>query len=338
MRIPRRRLRPASTRTRGVDPFGLELDEIRGQLAAPDADALFGRIYGQFGLVDAGDSLGQRLAPLEPVQQLALHRGKASDKHLLRLPSGLVVEVVVIHRIDGETACVSSQQGCGVRCGFCASGSEGLVTNLDAADIVRQVAFIQPRPTRVVFMGMGEPFHNYDNVLKAIRIIRERRGLSIPDSRIMISTSGHIPGILRLMNESCRVQLTVSLHATKQSTRDYLVPGMKKHKLSDLLAACDSFTDRTGRGITYAYVLLSEVNDTPDDAKRLVAIVRDRTGGARVNLLRLNAFSGQPFKRSSRRRTEAFAAILRRGGVSVTTRSTQGAEISAACGQLAIRK
>lgn len=267
--------------------------------------------------------------------EVARERGGRSTKVLFGLPDGFAIETVIIRRRDGFTACVSSQVGCGVACRFCASGQAGLKRHLSAGEIVEQVVQLGPQVNRIVFMGIGEPLHNYDRVLKAIRILRDRRGLGFPTSGITLSTIGVPKGLARLREEHLAIQLTISLHATTQEVRDRLVPGARRHDLQEVVARALSWADRHQRVVTFAYVVLSGVNDEPADASRLVAMLAGRR--ARVNLMRWNRVDGVALAPTDERRLMAFRDQLARAGVPVVVRDTQGRDISAACGQLWLR-
>ena len=266
---------------------------------------------------------------------LARERGGRSEKLLFGLPDGYAIESVLIRRRDGYTACISSQVGCGAACQFCASGQAGLKRNLSAGEIVEQVVQLGPRVNRIVFMGIGEPLHNYDQVLKAIRILRDRRGLGFPTTGITLSTIGVPKGLQRLREEHLAIQLTISLHATTQEVRARLIPGARTHALDGVVARALSWADRHQRVVTFAYLVLPGVNDDPADAHRLAAMLAGQR--ARVNLMRWNPVDGVALERTSDRRLTAFRDALARARVPVVVRDTQGRDISAACGQLWLR-
>ncbi|WP_309085539.1 23S rRNA (adenine(2503)-C(2))-methyltransferase RlmN [Chelativorans sp.] len=258
-----------------------------------------------------------------------------SEKFLFGLPDGYAVESVLIRRRDGYTACVSSQVGCAFACRFCASGQAGLKRNLAAAEIVEQVVQLGPKVNRIVFMGIGEPLNNYGNVLRAIRILRDRRGMDFPTTGITISSIG-IPKALRdLREEHLGINLTISLHATTQEVRAKLIPGAKKHELSQVVQAALSWARRHNRTVTFVYLLLPGVNDSVEDAQRLVAMFADTP--ARLNLMRWNPVDSIDFGRTSDRTLQLFKSRLERAGVPVVVRDTQGMDIDAACGQLWLR-
>lgn len=270
---------------------------------------------------------------LEPI---SCERGSRSEKFLFGLEDGYAIESVRIRRRDGYTACISSQVGCGASCRFCASGQAGLKRNLSAEEIVAQVVQLGPRINRIVFMGIGEPLHNYDQVMRAIRILRDRDGLAFPTRGITLSTIGVPRGLERLREEHLAIQLTISLHATTQEVRGELIPGARKHDLQEVVERALSWADRHNRVVTFAYLLLPGVNDSLADANRLTEILAGQK--ARVNLMRWNPVAGVAgFHRAHDRTLASFREVLVRAGIPVTVRDTQGRDISGACGQLWLR-
>lgn len=272
---------------------------------------------------------------LRSLERIADQRGGRSRKILFGVRDGYAVESVLIRRRDGHTACISSQVGCAFSCLFCASGQAGLKRNLAAGEIVEQVVQLGSKVNRIVFMGIGEPLNNYEQVMKAIRILRDRRGLRFPTSGITISTIG-IPKTLRqLREEHLAVNLTISLHATTQEVRDRLIPGSRKHDIRDVVAHASSWADRHNRVVTYVYLLLPGINDGAADARRLAAMMAGRK--ARVNLMRWNPVDGIGLGRTTDRSLALFKETLDHAGVPAVVRDTQGRDISAACGQLWLR-
>lgn len=272
---------------------------------------------------------------LRSLRQITHEHGGQSQKVLFGLRDGFAVESVLIRRRDGHTACISSQVGCAFACQFCASGQDGLKRNLSAGEIVEQVVRLGPKVNRIVFMGIGEPLNNYDAVLKSIRILRDRRGMRFPTTGITISTIGIPKALKRLREEHIAVNLTISLHATTQEVRDRLIPGSRKHDLNEVIANADSWGQRHNRIVTYVYLVLPGVNDTPADAHRLASLTANRK--ARVNLMRWNPVDGVELGRTSDRSLGMFRDVLDRAGVPVVVRDTQGRDITAACGQLRLR-
>lgn len=257
------------------------------------------------------------------------------EKSLFGLEDGYAIESVLIRRRDGFTACISSQVGCGFSCTFCGSGMAGLKRNLLAEEMVEQVVQLGPKVNRIVFMGIGEPLHNYDEVLRAIRIFRDRNGLAFPTSGITLSSVGIPNGLKRLREEHLAIQLTISLHASTQKIRDQLIPGARRHRIRDVVERALSWAERHNRVVTFAYLVLPGVNDTPADANRLAEMLAGQK--ARVNLMRWNPVAGIRFSRPVEQRMILFRKILVHAGISVVVRDTQGQDISAACGQLWLR-
>ena len=273
-------------------------------------------------------------APAEAIELRGLTGGPS--KWLLRLDDGDSIEAVLIPGRDWTTVCLSTQVGCKMGCAFCASGKCGFVRNLSAGEIVaqfQQVTDLQgKRPDNVVFMGMGEPFDNYDEVLKSIRILNHPDGLNVGARRITISTCGVIPGIRRLAGEGLQVELSVSLHAPNHELRRQLMPIENKYPLDELLAACKDYTAKTKRFVTFEYTLIRGVNDSVDDAEELADHLRPFS--CRVNLIPLSPVEEFQGEAPPRAAIEAFQRTLEIRGVSVTLRESKGKDVDAACGQL----
>lgn len=262
------------------------------------------------------------------------------------LADGHVIETVLIPEEERNTLCVSSQVGCHMHCSFCLTGTMGFVRNLSPAEIVNQVCgardfLLQEDPdsligpaevTNIVFMGMGEPLNNLDNLLTAISILTEQKGLDFTGRRITVSTCGIVPKMLQLGSNS-RVNLAVSLHAIDNETRDSLMPVNKKYPIEDLLLACKEYPMPKRRRIMFEYTLLDGINDSDEEAYELARRLRDIP--CKINLLAYNECEGLPYKSPSRDRMLVFQNILRKHHYSVFIRTSRGADISAACGQLA---
>jgi 23S rRNA (adenine2503-C2)-methyltransferase len=265
-------------------------------------------------------------------------------KWLLRPPGGGEVECVYIPEQDRGALCVSSQVGCALACTFCHTGTQPLVRNLSSADIVGQVLIARdaygewPSPkdgrmiSNIVMMGMGEPLLNFDNVSKALTIVMDNEGLSISRRRITLSTAGYVP-MMRRCGEELGVNLAVSLHAVSDELRDALVPLNRKFPIADLLDACRDYPGSSNaRRITFEYVMLKGINDSPADARALVRLLAGLP--AKVNLIPFNPWPGAPYECSTRAAIAAFAAIVNRAGYSAPVRVPRGRDILAACGQL----
>lgn len=261
------------------------------------------------------------------------------QKMLVGLRDGTAIETVIIPSGVRHTVCVSTQAGCRRRCAFCASGQAGWIRNLEAVEIVDQVLLaaqvIGRRPTNVVYMGVGEPFDNYDEVMKSIPVISNDNGLAVGIRKITISTSGVVPGIERLAGESWRPELSVSLHATRDALRSRLMPINACYPLDDLLRACRAYTERTRRVVTMEYTLIRGVNDSMQDARELVEILCGFP--CRVNFLLLSPipeFEGCPALEETAR---MFMELLARKRITAMLRVSKGGDVSAACGQLRMR-
>jgi len=274
-------------------------------------------------------------------------------KILARLQDAETIEEVLIpagkadRRTSGDatarrrrTVCVSSQVGCRFHCAFCASGQAGFRRDLQVGEIVGQVLLAMrafgDRPSHVVFMGIGEPFDNYDAVLKAVRIMNDKEGLNIAARRITISTCGVIPGIERLGEEGLQIELSVSLHAPDDALRSELMPVNRRYPLDALLSACKDYATRTKRLITFEYTLIDGVNDRPRQAAELAGLVADLP--CRVNLIPLSPVSEFERRPSSYEAAKAFAAALSAARLNTTLRASKGGPLNAACGQLRISR
>jgi 23S rRNA (adenine2503-C2)-methyltransferase len=261
-------------------------------------------------------------------------------KLLLELADARRIEAVFIPDTPSMTFCISTQVGCAMACGFCLTGKMGLVRHLTAGEIAGQVRVLArvtgmlEQPFNIVLMGMGEPLHNYDNTMKALRILYSAHGFALSPRRVTLSTVGIVPGLERLAGEPLMPNLAISLHATTDEQRTALVPPNRKYPLADILDACRRFPLKKRSRITFEYVLLDGVNDTADDARRLAKLL---TGiKAKVNLIPLNPAPGIPYDRPSDERVDRFARILADRNVTVSVRKSRGRDIRAACGQLIV--
>jgi 23S rRNA (adenine2503-C2)-methyltransferase len=272
-----------------------------------------------------------RISTLSP-EALEISRD-GTRKYLFRLDDGCSVESVLIPEEDRNTLCISSQVGCAMACEFCLTGTFRLTRNLTTAEIVNQVCAVQRDvPVRnIVFMGMGEPLANLDNVIRALQIMLHDDGLQFSTRRITVSTAGLVPEMERL-GRSVTVNLAVSLNATTDELRDRIMPINRKYPLAVLLDACRRFPLPGRRKITIEYVLLGGVNDTLDDAKRLVRLLSDIP--SKINLIPFNEHEGCSFRSPSQDAIDRFHRYLLDKHFTVITRSSRGADISAACGQL----
>ena len=290
----------------------------------------------------------EKLSTRYELRRLAISRSLTSidgtRKWLLRFRDGEEVETVHIPEEDRGTLCVSSQVGCTLTCSFCHTGTQRLVRNLAPEEIVGQVIIARdalgewPSPqddrqlTNIVLMGMGEPLYNYGNVAAALKIIMDAEGLSISRRKITLSTAGVAP-MIRRCGAELAVNLAVSLHAVRDDVRDRLVPLNRKYPIADLLEACRTYPGASNaRRITFEYVMLKGVNDTPGDARELVRLLAGIP--AKVNLIPFNPWPGAPYECSSDAVIEAFSDIVFAAGYSAPVRTPRGRDILAACGQL----
>ncbi len=292
--------------------------------------------------------LAERCNPAAPEVRERRTADDGATKYLLACRDGEQIEAVLIPSRDRRTLCVSTQAGCAFRCAFCASGALGLARDLDAGEIVGQVyaaardlratagADPDARPDNLVFMGMGEPLANYDQTLRAIRVLNAPGGLTIGARRMTLSTCGVVPGIRRLAGEGLQVELSVSLHAPDDALRGALMPVNTRWPLAELLAACADYTARTKRIITFEYTLVAGRNDQPRHAERLARLLRPLQ--CRVNLIPLSPvphFDGAPPDPAA---CDRFQAVLTRAGIHTTLRHSRGGQADAACGQLRLRR
>jgi len=259
-------------------------------------------------------------------------------KMLFRLRDGETVESVFLRDRDRVTLCVSTQVGCPIKCLFCATGRSGFARNLTPGEIAEQAlrlienADLEGRSPNIVYMGMGEPFRNYDAVVKSVRLLMRPDGLGVGARRITVSTAGDIPGIRRFAAEPWQVRLAVSLHAANDELRSELVPLNRKYPLRPLMATVRDYMAATGRQVSFEYVLLDGVNDSVEQARELTRLLRGINGI--VNLIAYNEVAGVEFSAPSRAVCETFKKVLEDAGVKVTLRQERGGDIDAACGQL----
>jgi 23S rRNA (adenine2503-C2)-methyltransferase len=323
-------------------PYDLTLDALGALLQGEPAfrtrqvwDALHRRAAWPAEMTELPKELRDRLAAAIAPGLSVLDRRMADDGETVKWAfdagAGATVETVLMAYPDRVTVCVSTQAGCAMACPFCATGQGGFKRHLRAGEIVEQVAWaMRERPvTHVVFMGMGEPLANYDNTVAAVRRIHDEIGISA--RRLTVSTVGIVPGIRRLADEGIPVTLAVSLHAANDELRNELIPINRRYPLAALAEACACYVKKTGRRLSLEWAVIGGVNDRPQDAIELAAFARPL--GAHVNLIPLNATDG--YRAPGRPRAAEFRARLARLGVNATVRVTRGAEIAAACGQLA---
>ncbi|ALG70192.1 50S rRNA methyltransferase [Azospirillum thiophilum] len=290
------------------------------------------------------EKLAESHVVARPTVVTDLKSADGTRKWLLRMPDGQDVESVHIPEEDRGTLCVSSQVGCTLTCRFCHTGTQLLVRNLSAAEIVAQVMLARdmlgewPAPpdgrmlSNVVMMGMGEPLFNYDNVAKALKIVMDGDGISISKRRITLSTSGVVP-MMERCGQELNVNLAVSLHAVTDELRNIIMPINRKYPLRQLMDACRNYPGLSNaRRITFEYVMLKGVNDSPADARALVKLLEGVP--AKINLIPFNEWPGAPYERSTARAIQVFGDIVNNAGYASPVRTPRGEDIMAACGQL----
>jgi len=297
-------------------------------------------------MTDLGKPLRETLSETFTLNALVLVDKQVSadttEKFLHRLNDGELVESVLIPEKDHFTLCVSSQAGCAMNCKFCLTAKNGLTRNLTMAEIVGQIReariYVKSmgmdplKLSNIVFMGMGEPLANYKNLVRSLKVILDTDfGMKFSSRRVTVSTSGLVPQILRL-GEQTDVNLAVSLNAVDNQTRSELMPVNETYPMEELLCACQKFTMKPRNKITFEYILMAGINDSDVHARRLVKILTPIR--AKVNLIPFNAHDGAPFKRPSNNRIHAFLQILLDRNMTAMIRKSKGDDISAACGQL----
>ena len=322
-------------------------------------------------MTDLSKALREKLKMSAVIPTLSLRRAsesrsKDTQKFLFELPNGGEVESVQMRyneesreslRLPGQSAdemrhsppgrvavCISSQVGCAMGCTFCASGVMGLKRHLATWEIVDQVLQIQnairdsgERVANVVFMGLGEPLHNYEEVMRAVHLLNLSEGLGIGMRHLTISTSGLVPQIHRLAETGLPIRLAISLHAVRDELRSKMMPVNLRFNIATLLDACGTYYQKTGRRVTFEYILLDGINDSPEEATQLAALLSRHQIGALVNLIPWNPVDGVSYKRSRPQAIRRFQGIVEKAGIRCTVRQEKGADIDAACGQLRLR-
>ncbi|MCX5710911.1 MAG: 23S rRNA (adenine(2503)-C(2))-methyltransferase RlmN [Candidatus Omnitrophica bacterium] len=328
---------------------GLSLGELEHILIswgeqAFRANQVFSWVYkkrvSDFSLMsDLSTSLRNKLKEdftLFDIKQIKSVKSKdGTEKFLFVLSDGDLIESVIIPTDDRVTACISTQVGCKYKCSFCASGISGFRRNLTCAEIIQQMLFLNNRKkiTHIVFMGTGEPLDNYDAVLKAIRIINSKESLNIGARRITISTSGVAPGIRKLIGEDLQFELSVSLHSADDAVRSKIMPINKIYPLNILIAACNEYIRKTGRQITFEYVLIKNLNSDIHSCQKLVALIKDLRL-VKVNLIPANIVKECRIEPPGRAEIQMFRNHLSKHKIPATLRKSRGEDIEAACGQL----
>jgi len=340
-----------------TDIKSLHLDELRG-IAEPSyrADQITNwlyqkRVHSFAEMTDLPQALRMQLADnfsFDNIDTLRVLGSKdTTQKFLFRLRDGNLIESVLIPASpalygspsDRRTICISTQVGCAYGCKFCASGLDGWKRNLRADEIVNQIMMVEEasgeRIDNIVFMGMGEPLANYDNLMRAIQIINAPWGIGIGARHITISTSGLVPQIRQLADQPLQIRLAVSLHGASDDVRSRIMPINRKYNLSALLDACRYFTSRKKQRITFEFILIAQVNDSDEQARQLAKHARALE--AKVNLIPYNKVEGLDWMQPSSDRQKKFLAVLRAADVRATLRREKGDDIAAACGQLRLQ-
>ena len=273
---------------------------------------------------------------LTKIKMLIKEQGENVNKYLFELEDGNKIESVVMFHDYGTSICVSSEVGCNMSCAFCESGRLKKVRDLKAHEIVQQILIIeediQKRITHVVVMGIGEPFDNYDNVMRFIKIINCGKGIDIGSRHITISTCGIIPGIKRFMNEEGQVNLAISLHAPNNELRSRIMPINKAYPLNDLIEVIKEYIKKTNRRVTFEYIMLEGINDSEENAKELATLLKGIN--CYVNIIPYNETENIGFKRTKEWKIMKFYDILKKNKINVTIRKEFGGNVDAACGQL----
>ena len=286
-------------------------------------------------------ALRQKLEAAYEIRRVEMEKRQISkidgtNKFLFCLKDGNMVESVLMKYHHGNSVCISSQVGCRMGCRFCASTLDGLERNLTPSEMLRQVYQIQKitgeRVSNIVIMGTGEPLDNYDNFLKFIHMVSDEHGLNISQRNITASTCGIVPNIRKLAEEKLQITLALSLHGSNQEKRRSLMPVANKYELHEVLEACDYYFEKTGRRITFEYSLVHGVNDTPEDAKELMGILKDRN--CHLNLIPVNPIKERNYEKPDKKSAENFKNKLEKNGINVTIRREMGSDIDGACGQL----
>ncbi len=351
---------PAPLRADGRrELIGLSREQLAAELAELGAPAFRARQLWQWiyvrgvtsfeGMTDLSKDFRAKLAARFVIGRPEITRQQQSidgtQKWLLRFADGQEAECVHIPEEDRGTLCVSSQVGCTLSCKFCHTGTQKLVRNLTPSEIVSQIMLCRDafgewpagegdsrKLTNIVLMGMGEPLFNYDNVAQAMRIALDPAGLALSRRKITLSTSGVVP-MIRRCGEELRLALAISLHAVTDELRDVLVPLNRKYPIAELMAACRDYPGLSNaRRITFEYVMLKGVNDSPAEAKQLLKLLSGIP--SKVNLIPFNPWPGSPYECSDEATIDKFAAILMRAGYVAPVRTPRGRDIMAACGQL----
>src|SRR5574344_569235 len=304
------------------NPYNYTFDEVAKCMGEERAKSLFKTLYKN------GVSPKNQTMTIKDI-----YVGGDTTKYAFELQDGYCIETVCIKRRTGNTVCVSTMVGCPVGCIFCASGKNGFIRNLSPAEIVQQIVLLKERVNRIVFMGMGEPLFNYDNLIKSIHILRDRNGLNFPTDGINVSTVGPVEQLKKLREEHLKIQLTISLHAATQAARNCIIPHMHMYAIEDVVKQALSYSQRHNRKVVFAYLLLPGINDRSSDIRQLAKWFKGKN--VMINVLQYNPTSNSKIRAPQKQEMVAFKHQLEQTGLEVTMRVSHGREIKAACGQLA---
>jgi 23S rRNA (adenine2503-C2)-methyltransferase len=304
-----------------LNPTNCLYSEFESHFGKQSADSIFSSLYTQ-----TKQSAYRQIIPVNIVHD------SSTTKYVFKLHDNRQIETVCIKRKTGITVCLSTQVGCSIGCLFCESGKNGFYRNLTASEIVQQFLFVDESINRIVFMGIGEPLNNYDEVIRAIHILRDRKGIDFPTDGISISTVGPIPKLVRLKQESLKIQLVISLHATDQETRDYLIPGMRRYSINEIISEAFAYQRKHNRKLSIAYLLLPGINDSDGNVGKLIQWFSNKN--VVINLMKYNGINSQRFTTATEKCIQLFKTKLTNAGLEVTVRESTGTGLNAACGQL----
>jgi 23S rRNA (adenine2503-C2)-methyltransferase len=304
-----------------LNPTNCLYSDYENHFGKETADVVFSSLYNQ-----TKPNSHRQIIPINIVHD------SNTTKYVFKLHDERQIETVCIKRKTGITICLSTQVGCSIGCLFCESGRNGFYRNLTASEIVQQFLFVKESINRIVFMGIGEPLNNYDEVIRAIKILRDRRGTDFPTDGISLSTVGPVQTLGRLKQESLKIQLVVSLHATDQATRDYLIPGMKRYSINEIISESFAYQRKHNRKLSFAYLLLPGINDADENIDKLIQWFNNKN--VVINLMKYNGNRAKEFITASDKCIQLFKRKLTNGGLEVTIRESIGRSLNAACGQL----
>lgn len=331
-----------------------EMKELCTKLSQPEyrADQIYTALYSGCEISEITtlskslrEELNTRFGPSFPLLYDSFVSEDGTEKFLFEMNDGEIIETVVMQYEHGNSVCISTQAGCAMGCGFCASTLKGKARDLTAGEMSAQVILAEKNSGRkissIVMMGIGEPLDNYENSLKFIRNISHKKGKNTGVRHISLSTCGIVPRIKELAEESLGITLSVSLHAPNDNIRNRIMPVSRKYSIDSLLTACREYFDKTGRRISFEYSLISGVNDSPENAKELSSVLKKYfypDAPFHVNLIPVNRVSERDYSSSNEKTVHLFYKTLKKQGINATVRRTLGGDIQASCGQLRYNK